>query len=143
SSTMDTPATSASRTSAPEVIILKAFATQVTPSASFDRLPFPEATTHGLTLLGAITVGPCPEPVEGACPKSGFVAATAATPAAVVVRTKSRRFGFFMSTSLRIIIRRAASGHPAPRPLSRAPPNRPRRHGRRLRSRRHTTAQHG
>src|SRR6476619_7716686 len=85
SSTMDTPATSASSTSAPEVIILKALATQVTPSASLDRLPFPEATTQGLTLFGVIMVGPCPELVEGACPKRGFVAAAAATPAAVVV----------------------------------------------------------
>src|SRR6188474_603811 len=91
SSTMETPATSASSTSAPPVIILNALATQVTPSASLDRLPFPDATTHGLTLFGVIIVG--------ACPKRGFAAAAAATPAAAVDRTKSRRFGFFMSTS--------------------------------------------
>src|SRR5438477_13089505 len=57
SSTIDTPATSASSTSAPAVIILTAFATHVTPSASFDRLPFDEATTHGLTLVRVIIVG--------------------------------------------------------------------------------------
>src|SRR5689334_25422255 len=57
SSTIETPATSASSTSAPPVIILNAFATQVTPSASFDRLPLDEATTQGLTLFGVITVG--------------------------------------------------------------------------------------
>src|SRR5262245_60905397 len=88
SSTMATPATSASRTSAPSVIILNALATQVTPSASFDRLPLPEATTHGLTLFGVITVG--------AWLKSVFDEAAATTPAAVVVRTNSRRFSFFL-----------------------------------------------
>ena len=96
---MLTPATSASRTSAPSVIILKARATQVTPLSSLDRLPLAEATTHGLTPF-LITVGPWPELVEG-CPKSGFVAAAAATPAAVVVRTNSRRFSFFMSSPIR------------------------------------------
>src|SRR6185295_4376918 len=88
SSTIATPATSASSTSAPAVIILNAFATQVTPSASFDRLPLDEATTHGLTLFGVIMVG--------ACPKSVFGMAAAATPAAVVVWTNSRRLSFFI-----------------------------------------------
>src|SRR5215467_2486129 len=59
SSTIATPATSASSTSAPPVIIVKALATHVTPSASFDRLPLLDATTHGLTLLGVIIVGAC------------------------------------------------------------------------------------
>src|SRR5262245_12536146 len=70
SSTIATPATRASSTSAPSVIILKALATQVTPCSSFDRLPFPEATTHGLTLFGVIIVG--------AWPKRGVDAAAAA-----------------------------------------------------------------
>ena len=52
---MLTPATSASSTSAPSVIILKARSTQVTPCSSFERLPFEDATTHGLTPLGVIT----------------------------------------------------------------------------------------
>src|SRR4030095_14886056 len=82
---MLTPATSASSTSAPSVIILKARSTQVTPCSSFERLPFEDATTHGLVP---------PVFTAGACPKSGLVAAAAATPAAVVVRTKSRRFNF-------------------------------------------------
>src|SRR6185503_2830728 len=87
---MLTPATSASSTSTPSVIILKARSTQVTPCSSFERLPFDEATTHGLTLL-VLTAG--------AWPNNGFVAAAAATPAAVAVRTKSRRFTFFMGGS--------------------------------------------
>src|SRR6266545_8431846 len=94
---MLTPETSASSTSAPSVIILKARSTQVTPFSSFERLPFAEATTQGLTPF-VIIVGPWLELVEG-CPKRGLVAAAAATPAAVVVRTKSRRFNFFMVIS--------------------------------------------
>src|SRR5678815_5690509 len=84
---MLTPATSASSTSAPSVIILKARSTQVTPCSSFERLPFEDATTHGLEP---------PVFTAGACPKSGLPAAAAATPAAVVVRTKSRRLSFFI-----------------------------------------------
>src|SRR4029077_9067379 len=61
SSTIETPATSASRTSAPSVIILNALATQVMPASSFDRLPLLDATTHGLTLFGVIIVGACPK----------------------------------------------------------------------------------
>src|SRR5438093_9522880 len=85
---MLTPETSASRTSAPSVIILKARSTQVTPFSSFERLPFEEATTHGLTP---------PVLIAGACPNNGLLAAAAATPAAVVVRTNSRRLSLFMS----------------------------------------------
>jgi hypothetical protein len=90
---MVTPATRASSTSAPLVIIPNAFATQVMPSASFEVLPLPDATTTGLTLFGVITVG--------ACPKSVFGTAAAATPAAVVVWTNSRRLSFFMPSSWR------------------------------------------
>src|SRR6266851_3015939 len=90
SSTIATPATSASSTSAPCVIILNAFATQVTPWAYYDRLPLDDATTHGLTLFGVIIVG--------ACANSGLDAAAAAAAAAVVVRTNSRRFSFFMAS---------------------------------------------
>src|SRR5690349_20809767 len=82
SSTIATPATSASRTSAPSVIILNAFATQVTPCSSFDRLPFEEATTHGCTLLGVIIVGAWPNTVVGTA---------AAAAAAPVVWTNCRR----------------------------------------------------
>src|SRR5262245_39510754 len=84
---MLTPVTSASSTSAPSVIILKARSTQVTPCSSFERLPLEEATTHGLVP---------PVFTAGACPKSGLVAEAAATPAAAVVRTKSRRFTFLI-----------------------------------------------
>src|SRR2546423_9415914 len=94
---MLTPETRASRTSAPSVIILKARSTQVTPCSSLERLPLDEATTHGLTPF-IITVGPCPDPVEG-CAKSGLDAAAAATPAAAVVRTKSRRLSFFIAAA--------------------------------------------
>src|SRR5262245_49456998 len=84
---MLTPATSASSTSAPSVIILKARSTQVTPCSSFERLPLEDATTHGLvpSVFAA-----------GAWPKRGLVAEAAATPAAAVVRTKSRRFSFLI-----------------------------------------------
>ena len=54
---MVTPATRASSTSEPFVIMPNALATHVTLSASFDVLPLPEATTTGLTLFGVITVG--------------------------------------------------------------------------------------
>src|SRR5206468_5790270 len=77
-------------TSAPSLIILKARSTQVTPCSSFERLPFEDAATHGLVP---------PVFTAGACPKSGLVAAAAATPAAVVVRTKSRRFSFVICAS--------------------------------------------
>src|SRR5262245_32733854 len=79
---MATPATRASSTSDPLIIISKAFATHVWPFSFFDRLPFDAAMTTGLMLLGVIIVG--------AWPKSGFVVA-ATTPAAVVVCTNSRR----------------------------------------------------
>src|SRR5262245_32156345 len=80
---MLTPATTASRTSDPPAIISNAFATHVWPLSFFDRLPFDAATTSGLTLFGVSIVGDWPN--------SGFDAVAAATPAAVVVRTKSRR----------------------------------------------------
>src|SRR5437867_32430 len=44
------PATTASSTSAPSVIMLNARATQVRPSASFDLFPFAADTTTGLEL---------------------------------------------------------------------------------------------
>src|SRR5436190_20050798 len=84
---METPETSASRTSLPPVIILNARATQVTPFSSFDELPLADATTHGLTLRGVIIVGDWAKDVRDA--------AAAATPAAVVDCTNSRRLSFF------------------------------------------------
>src|SRR5450759_3314138 len=93
---MLTPATRASSTSEPPVIMEKAFWTQVMPWASLDPLPLLDATTHGLTLLGVNIVGPCPELAKG-WPNSVRGMAAAATPAAVVVRTKSRRFSFFIN----------------------------------------------
>src|SRR5436190_20964298 len=90
---MLTPETRASRTSAPSVIILNARATQVTPFSSFDRFPLADATTHGLTVLDVMIVGPCAAAADAA-PSVDCDAAAAATPAAVVVRTNSRRFTF-------------------------------------------------
>jgi hypothetical protein len=83
---MFTPATSASRTSDPPVIIWNAFSTHVCEPPFLNLWPLLDATTSGLTLLGVITVG--------AWAKSGFAAAAAATPAAAVVCTNSRRFSF-------------------------------------------------
>ena len=64
-------------------------------------LPLAAEMTAGFTLFGVIIVGLCAEP-DAACPKSVFCDAAAATPAAAVVRTKSRRLSFlFMMASLR------------------------------------------
>src|SRR5258706_4037772 len=57
---MFTPAMTASRTSLPEVIILKALATQVRPSSSFDLLPLADEITTGLTAPLAGTCGASP-----------------------------------------------------------------------------------
>jgi hypothetical protein len=48
-----------------------------------------------LTLFGVIMTGACPELVEGR-PNNVFGIAAAATVAAVVVWTNSRRFSFFI-----------------------------------------------
>src|SRR4051812_1386122 len=92
---MFTPAMRASRTSEPPVIISNALTTQVWPLSFLDRFPFDAATTTGLTLFGVIIVGAWPGPDAG-CANSGLAAAAAATPAAVVVRTNSRRFSFLL-----------------------------------------------
>src|SRR6185503_1958134 len=81
---------SASSTSAPPVIIENAFSMAVCAPPFLNWFPLLDAMTTGLTLLGVMTVG--------ACPKSVFGMAAAATPAAVVARTKSRRFSFFMAS---------------------------------------------
>src|SRR5215471_14289249 len=84
---MFTPAMQASRTSDPAVIMLKAFATQVSPAASFDRFALAAATTTGLTPR-EITCSE-PKPLD------------ASTPAVVPAATNSRRVislpvGFFI-----------------------------------------------
>src|SRR5579862_9841376 len=77
---MLTPATSASSTSAPAVIIENAFSTHVIVPPFLYRCPLAEEMTVGLTLFFVIAVG--------AWPKAGVAAA--ASPA-VLVTTKSRR----------------------------------------------------
>src|SRR5436190_11884637 len=89
---MVTPETRASSTSPPSLIILNARATQVTPFSSFERLPLADATTHGFTPFGVIIVGLCAAAADAAPSADCDVAA--ATLAAVVVRTNSRRFTF-------------------------------------------------
>src|SRR5207247_1992424 len=88
---MLTPAIRASRTSEPPVIISNARATHVRLPPFVNLLPFADEMTTGLTLFGVITVGAWPNS------DLGVAAATPATPA--VVRTKSRRFSFFMMAS--------------------------------------------
>src|SRR4051812_37209684 len=91
---MFTPATRASRTSAPPVIIAKAVSTQVFAPPFLNLLTLLDETTTGLTLLGVIITGLCPEVVE-AWPSRDAGADTAAAAAAVVVCTNWRRFSFF------------------------------------------------
>src|SRR2546421_3500019 len=79
---MFTPATTASSTSAPWVIIWNAFSTQVTLPPFLNRLPLAAETTTGLTARPATTCGPW----AGA----GWGAA-AATPTAALPRTNDRR----------------------------------------------------
>src|SRR6266513_3013420 len=85
---MLTPAISASSTSASLVIMPNAVSTHVFVPPFLYRLPLADEITTGLTLFGVITVGACPKSVAGA--------AAAATPAAVVVWTNSRRLSFFI-----------------------------------------------
>src|ERR1051325_8314280 len=56
---MLTPAMTASSTSAPPVINWKALATHVSPAASLDLFPLPEATTTGLVLRLVRICGAC------------------------------------------------------------------------------------
>src|SRR6185295_406446 len=93
---MLTPATRASRTSAPPVIIAKAVSTQVLLPPFLNLLPLLDETTTGLTLFGVIIVGDCPKSVEG-------IAAAAA-----VVWTNSRRFSFLLMSrsSMWTLVRR-------------------------------------
>src|SRR5947209_20049438 len=85
---MFTPATRASSTSQPPVIIENAFSTQVCAPPFLNLLPFDDEITTGFTLFGVIIVG--------AWPNNGLDADAAATPAAAVVFTKSRRFSFVL-----------------------------------------------
>src|SRR4051794_41880296 len=84
---MLTPATRASRTSAPPVIIAKAVSTHVFAPPFLNLLPLFDATTTGLTLFGVIIVG--------AWPNSAVGIAAAAAPAAAGGWTNSRRANFF------------------------------------------------
>src|SRR5581483_3227224 len=70
----------------PPVIIEKAFSTHVCVPPFLYLLPLLDETTTGFTLLGVIIVGPWAKRVFGVA---------AATPAAAVVCTNSRRFSFF------------------------------------------------
>src|SRR5262245_14444184 len=98
SSSMFTPAPSASRTSEPCEIIPKAFSTHVTVPPFLNSFPFAEEITTGFTLLGIRIVGDSPraEPTP----------AVATRPAADPARTNSRRFIFFV-----IILTRFCSAH--------------------------------
>src|SRR5947208_319946 len=60
---MFTPATTASKTSEPPVISLKALATQVTPCGSLDLFPLAAEMTTGRTFTL--------RRMEGACPRAG------------------------------------------------------------------------
>ena len=80
---MLTPAISASSTSAPLVIIAKAVSTQVLAPPFLNWWPLSEAITRGLAR---------PFVIAGACAAVAVRAAAAASPAAVPVRTNSRRF---------------------------------------------------
>src|SRR5215831_16040698 len=85
---MLTPAMRASSTSAPAVIMPNAVSTQVLLPPFLKRLPLEEETTTGLTPFDVIIVG--------ACANRAFGMEAPATPAAVAVRTKSRRFNFLV-----------------------------------------------
>src|SRR5262249_1685809 len=92
SSTMLTPAVSASSTSDPAVIIWKALSTQVAGPPFLKRFPLAEGMTTGLIVL-VMAASACPDSLESArgSPSSASGAA-AAIPAAAVVRTNARRF---------------------------------------------------
>jgi len=80
----EAPAISASRTSAPSLVIIpNACWTHVTGPPFLKRLPLADETTTGFTVRGAITAGAWPKTT------CGEVAATAA---AAPVLTNSRRF---------------------------------------------------
>src|SRR5215470_2023853 len=79
---MVAPPRHASNTSDPEVTILKAFATQLSPSESFERVPLGEATTTGVTPRDTIC-GPVPNRLV-----------EASTPAPVPAATNCRRLSF-------------------------------------------------
>src|SRR5215470_12389081 len=87
---MLTPATSASRTSAPPVIIENAFSTQVCAPPFLNLWPLLDAITSVLTPF-VITAG--------AWPNTVFGIAAAAIPATVVF-TNFRRFGLFIGFRL-------------------------------------------
>src|SRR6266851_3425792 len=91
---MLTPATRASRTSAPLVIISYAFCTHVTLPPFLNLLPLAADTTTGLTDFGVNIVGAWD--AWDAAPRS-VRGAAAARPTAAVVWTNSRRFSFFIT----------------------------------------------
>ena len=80
------------------MIIPNAVSTHVFVPPFLKTAPLFDAMTTGLTLFGVITVGAWPEPAEGS-PNNVFGIAAAATVAAVVARTKSRRFSFLVMAS--------------------------------------------
>src|SRR6185369_9285475 len=84
---MLTPAISASRTSDPPIIIVKAFSTHVTVPPFLYLLPFADEMTIGFGPFCVMTAGPRPVEVRGA---------VSARPAAAPVRTKSRRDVFLL-----------------------------------------------
>src|SRR6185436_14945 len=80
---MFTPSMRASSTSLPAIIRLYAFSTQVCEPPFLNQLPFADEMTTGCAAPLGTTAG--------ARPSAPRVAVAAATPAAVPVRTKSRR----------------------------------------------------
>ena len=91
---MLTPATRASSTSDPCVIIVNAFWTHVTSPPFLKTLPLAEEMTTGRALFEGITAGACPS-----CPRRAWGTA-AVIPAAAPARMKSRRFSFSIMAGL-------------------------------------------
>ena len=79
---MFTPSISASRTSAPAIMFIQAFSTQVWVPPFLNQLPLADAMTTGCAAVPGTIAGARPNAARGAA---------AARPAAVDVRTKSRR----------------------------------------------------
>src|ERR1051325_10917825 len=91
SSTMLTPAMTASRTSAPSVIIVKALCTAVIGPPFLNLLPFADEITKGLT-------EPCLRIIGK--PVTSFWVVAIARPATALLRMKSRRFIFLLMVLL-------------------------------------------
>src|ERR1700738_621106 len=84
SCTTSTPAINAPSTSAPCVIIVNAFCTQVMSPPFLNLLPLADAITTGLTGFEFITGGDCPKAARAAPPR--------VTPPATLDCTKRRLF---------------------------------------------------